>query len=415
MSNGLAVAAATATLRQLLDRGLNLAPPPPPPPPVTVTARSPDKAREDVDGDQVNLFLYHTQLDCAFRNADGPPARPGESGHPPLPLMLFYLLTAYSDDKDDVKGHKLLGRAMSVLHDHPLLGAAEIEAATQSNVEGSDLHEQIERVRITFEPVALHDLADLWTAFQTNYRSSAAYQVSVVLIDSTRRARTPLPVLTRGRDDSGIVAQPDVTPRFPTLTGLTLPAGQASARLGDEVTLSGHHLDAGAPQVRVSNPRLDAPGPVTLVSATGTEIRFRLDDDPTRWVAGLSSVAVVTGSGGGVRSTNELPLGIAPRITTGLPLTVRRRPDESAVIVLRFRPQFRPGQRAALLVGDREVPAAPLPSPPTPTDTLRFVMPQAPLGTHVLRLRIDGADSLLIQHPPGRPPVFDPTQRVTIR
>ena len=54
-----------------------------------VTARPPDRARTDAGaGDQLNLFLYRTAIDAAWRNQDprGPPA--GRTGRPPLPLLL---------------------------------------------------------------------------------------------------------------------------------------------------------------------------------------------------------------------------------------------------------------------------------------------------------------------------------------
>ena len=53
-------------------------------------------------GNQINVFLYQVLPDAAWRNRDMPrQMRPGETGHPPLPLVLYYLLTAYSDDEDD--------------------------------------------------------------------------------------------------------------------------------------------------------------------------------------------------------------------------------------------------------------------------------------------------------------------------
>jgi hypothetical protein len=402
MSNGLAIAAVTATLRSLLSDKLGLP---------DVTARPPDKAREGIAGDQVNLFLYHIQVEPAWRNTAMPRQnKPGETGQPPLPLNLFYLVTALSDEKDEVKNHSLLGRAMGVLHDHPLLDSSEIKDATQVNVPGSDLHEQIERVRITLQPLPVEEISKLWTAFQTNFRTSAGYQVSVVLIESERAAKTPLPVLTRGKDDSGVGSQADVDSPFPALLGLGIPNGQSSARLGDVVTLQGLHLDAGTPEVRLSNPHLDVPGPVTLGPSTAAKIEVTLTNDPTAWVAGLYTAAVIVTSGDDVRSTNELPLTVAPRITSALPLDVLRQGDHSAEITITCSPQVRPGQRAALLIGDREVMAE---AHAAVTDTLKFVVKNAPVGTHFLRLRIDGVDSLLVQSPAGKP-VFDPDQRVKI-
>jgi len=402
MSDGLAVAAVTATLRNLLEAGLGTGT-------VTVSARALDKARDGGGGPQVNLFLYHTQLDGAWRNQDLPgKLKPGETGSPPLPLALFYLLTAYDDDKDEVKSQQLLGRAMRILHDHPLLGAAEI----QSSFPTSDLHQQIERVRITQEPMPVDEISKLWTAFQTPYRTSVAYQVSAVLIESLRSAKTPLPVLRRGEDDRGVTSAPDLIPPFPTLTELVLPTHQASALLGNTVILRGHHLDQGTLTVRFTNPHLTDPVPFTVDSASATEVSITLGgpNASERWVAGFYTVALVLQDGDHERTTNELPLTLAPEVTA--PTTVARgpAPDQKAQITLTCSPEVRPAQRASLLWGDLETPARPH---PTQTDTLVFEILHAPVGTRFFRLRIDGVDSFLIDLG-ADPPAFDPTKRLEI-
>ena len=86
----------------------------------TVTTRPPDRARQDGGtGNQINLFLYRTSIDAAWRNQDLPGIRPGESGQPPLPLVLSYLMTAYGEDDDEILAHRLLGVGMQVLNDQP--------------------------------------------------------------------------------------------------------------------------------------------------------------------------------------------------------------------------------------------------------------------------------------------------------
>lgn len=409
MSNPLAIAAVTATLRNLLERGLiaDL-------PDAKVTTNPPDKARDNNNGNQINLFLYQTVPNAAWRNMDMPrQVKPGETGQPPLPLNLYYLITAYGRNNDNVLSHRLLGRATSILHDHPLLGTDEIQAA----LPGNDLHEQVERVRITPQPLSLDEMSKLWTTFQTQYRISAAYQVSVVLIESTLPAKTPLPVLTRGPGDEGVAAQPDLTPPFPTLESVRPPNNQPSARLGDVLTLSGHHLEGDSVAVRFSNPRLTDPVPTQLLENTASEIKVKLldaDDDPTapaKWAAGFyTTAAVISRAGEQDRTTNELPFALAPRITTALPITVARNTSGDAIITLTCSPEVRPEQHAALLLGDREIPAQPH---PTQTDTLTFAVTAAIPGEYLVRLRVDGVDSLLVDRSVA-PPVFDETQKVTI-
>src|SRR5215204_4617997 len=249
MSNPLAIAATTTALRNLIIRGV------PDLPNQNVTTKPLDKARTaNANSDQINIFLYQTVLNGAWRNMDMPRrTRPGETGQPPLALNLHYLITAFAAGDDDALSHRWLGRAMSTLHDHPVLGAQEIKDALPDN----DLHQQIERVRITSQPLTLEELSKLWAAFQTQYRISAAYQVEVVLIESARPARSAPPVLQRGEGDRGPSAVAGNS--LPILEEVRLPNRQSSALLGDELLIKGQNLE-GLSAVRFSavNPRLAA-------------------------------------------------------------------------------------------------------------------------------------------------------------
>jgi hypothetical protein len=416
MSNSRAIAAVTASLRSLLDRRINAdsAVDPNSDPLLAgtqVTTRPPDRARNNISGNQLNLFLYQTVPNAAWRNMDMPrQVKPGETGSPPLPLNLYYLMTAYcdDDDTDGITSHRLLGRAMSVLHDHPLLGRQEVEAA----LPGSGLSEQIERLRITPQPLSLQELFNLWSTFQTQYRVSAAYEVTVVLIESTRAARAPLPVLTRGPGDQGVTAQPDLVPPFPALKAVYPPNQQSSARPGDILTIDGYHLEGDSVIVRFMNPRLTAAIDVLPQPGhTATEITVQLPDEPAKWPAGFYTLAaVIKRAGEPDRTTGELPLSLAPRILAIVPNPAARDASGNVTLTLTCSPQVQPAQRAALLLGDREVLAQ---SHPAQTDTLTFLVTTAPVGDHFVRLRVDGVDSLLVDRT-VTPPVFDPSQKVKI-
>ena len=409
MSTARAIEAVTLTLRKLIEDAVlaDL-------PGTSVTTRPPDRARENINGDQVNLFLYQTALNAAFRNMDMPlQTKPGETGQPPLPLNLYYLVTAYSQADNDAVSHRLLGRAMGVLHDHPLLNAAEIEAALAE----SELQHQLERVRITHQPMAVEEMSKLWMIFQTNYRISAAYEVAVVLIESTRGATAPLPVLSRsGADDKGVISQPDLIPPFPAIEGVLFPAGRTSALLGDVLTISGNHLEGDSQVVEFSNRRLDQPIAVDAqAGATDTEFKVKVEKnaatDPATWPAGFYTMtAIIKRAGEPDRTTNELAITLAPAITGQLPLDVTRVADHSATIPITCAPEVRPGQRVSLIVGGAEVLATPFAAQ---TANVSFTMRNAPLGDFFLRLRVDGVDSILIKKQAGKP-AFDATQKVTI-
>ena len=399
MSNSLAVATVTSALQQLLTQAVKAFPGG-----ARVTVRPPDKARLTPPGNQLNVFLYHTTLDAAWRNQDMPTIRPGETGFPPLPLVLHYVITAYGEsDEDDIKAHQLLGRAMSVLHDHPILGPDEFTGL----VTDTDLQNQVERVRVTAQVLTVDDMYKLWTAFQTQYRISAAYEVSVVLIDSTQPNRTPLPVLTRGANDSGPVAQAAIEPPFPSLEAVTPPNRQLAALTGDTLTLTGRHL-AGASSVRFA--RLGTslpPQPTALV--TDTQINVVA---PAQLTAGVWTVsALFSQPGQPDRVSNELPLAVASRVTNLPPGQLGRDAAGTATVTLTCSPAVALRQAVFLLLGDRQIPLDP--TMVLPSGNLRFVVAHAQPGAYFIRVRVDGIDSLLVDRRPAVP-VFDPSQRVEI-
>jgi hypothetical protein len=299
------------------------------------------------------------------------------------------------------------------------------------------LQEQIERVRITPQPLSLEEMSKLWTAFQTQYRISAAYQVEVVLIESTRLARTPLPVLTRGKDDSGVSAQGNLIPPFPTIDDVQFVeplAGElrpmqprVSVELGDRIAILGHHF-AGADgdknavtvSVRLSTPRVNAPKDILVpaVDRDDRRITVQIPNEPANCPAGfyLSSVLVMpNGKPEETRETNEWPLLIAPAITSALPMNVARvnvvNGLGDATINLTCSPDVRPGQRVSLALGDREVRAEPLAPPP---NALSFVAKQVGAGSFRVRLRVDGVDSHLLDLSDPVKPKFDESKKVTI-
>lgn len=414
MSNALAVGAVTATLRNLLFAGLadELSG-------GTVTTKSPDLARDSNDTtNQVNLFLYHVTYDAAWLNMNIPnQIKPNESGFPPLPLVLHYLITAYGENDDalDPVSHRLLGTAMRVLHDHPLLGADEIKIA----LNGNDLGDQVERVRITPEPLTIDEMSKLWTTFQTNYRISTAYQVSVVLIESERATKTPLPVLTRGKDDRGVKSQPDLTPPFPALTLLAMPEKQPVARLGDTLTLEGFHLEGDTVTAQFKHPRLEDIIPVpTLPGGTSTKVSVRIPDSaPQDWASGVMTVSLlIDKTGEQPRVTNELPFALAPVITSALPLTAFIDGSGDAEVELTCAPEVLPAQHASLLLSDldaRQIAAEPHAAQ---TDTLTFIIRGASASAEgfFIRLRVDGVDSLLVVDYTAVPPAFNQNQKVQI-
>jgi hypothetical protein len=414
MSNRLAIAAVTLTLRTLIQREiqqiLGAA---------RVTTVPPDRARDaNADAEQINLFLYQMTPNAAIRNrgVQGQTARRGEEMWiSPLALNLHYLVTAYGADSNTANDHRLLGGAMKALHDHPVLSADELKAVLPE----SDLHNQVERVRITLETPSTEEMSKLWSTFQSQYRISASYQVSVVLIDSARPAKSGLPVLTRGKDDRGF---PAVAAPFQSISEVRPPHPFPAARLGDEVTILGTQLATANVTVRFANRRLDAPiERPPLPDPSDAEIRVRIGeapDDPVAaalWAPGFYTVALAIPPG-------ELPGWTTNEVAMALAPTISVRPTTVAVgdtVAVSALPHLRSAQRdhALLLLGDHQIaPRRPAGAPPPASADLEFVVPQLAAGTYVARLRVDGVDSLpMIPTAHATPGLeFDPAQMITV-
>src|SRR5262249_5735545 len=140
------------------------------------------------------------------------------------------------------------------------------------------------------------------------------------------------------------------------------------------------------------------------------QVSVQIPDDPPRWPCGMYAVSVsIEKAGRPGRTTNDLPFLLAPRIAIS-PDPAPRDANGSVTLTISCRPAVRSEQRTALLLGDREVPARPRTAT---TDRLTFVVTAAPVGDSWVRLRVDGVDSLLVDRT-KTPPVFDPTQKVTI-
>lgn len=441
MSSALAIAGVTQILRDLLNEGvidgdvsavIGAS--------VAVRALPPDRLQTvaSPDGPLINLFLHQVTRNPGWANA-GLPARAPDGrrvSSPPLALDLHYLLSAYGFD--ELHGEILLGYALQILDEHPVLGRGAIRTALAPAVPiggglppalqalgETGLADQIEQLKISPEPLDTEAMSRIWTALQTNYRPSAGFVVTVVLVDRPQPARAALPVLRVGPDARGARVAPDVLPPLPEIAGIELPARQTSARLGETITVSGRNLDGTGLAAVFRNARLTAPlslAPAAPPAPTARAVRIDIPNDAAAaadWIAGPLTVeiALVRPGESAPRRTNALPLLLAPRADfAGAAVTRTGDVVEVSVDVV---PEVRAGQVASMTAGDREAPAESFAGPAAGTLTFRFA--DLPAGTYPARLRVDGVDSwlLLRERPPlppdfaPRPPAFDPTQEIT--
>src|SRR5215208_4044600 len=219
MSDFRAIGGVSASLRNLLrDRMED---------PVDATIAPPDVTVTNVTGRRLNLYLYQVTENGHLKNQEIPgQGHPGAYGHPPLSLDLHYLLTAHgtaeTEADSDLEAQQILGDAMRVLHDLPVV--TDQLRITTPTVPGKVVGDPIldtnllgafERVKITLQPVTLEDLSKIWTALpQANFRRSVAYQVSVVQIESQRTRRFPKPVGEPPPAGPRVLAIPFRSPRI---------------------------------------------------------------------------------------------------------------------------------------------------------------------------------------------------------
>lgn len=423
MSNALALAAVTATLRDLIETGIETDPGVSG---ISVTTRPLDRARDTAFTNQVNLFLYHTSENAAWQNMDIPRRRsPGSPGRPPLALNLYYLVTAYHGaDEEEVESNtrmegsnRLLGLAMSTLRDYAVLDAEAINGHLPALDQVDFPFTQVERVRVTLHPMSIDELSKLWSGFQTEYRLSVAYEVSVVLIESTRPSRSPLPVLRRGSGDEGVFVVPNPAP---TLFNVEPPNRQAAAQFGDLLPVNGDNLVGEGLTLSFEHHQLA--NPLSLAPEAGrtnNQLQVQLPDpavDATvrsTWPAGIYVLyAVVDRAPLPAFSSNGLPFGLAPQLTSRTPATA---PAGVVNLSVTCTPQIRDGQRVRLLVGQQEIEADSIATPANPTaeTTLTFTIAAAAAGVYTLRLRVDGVDSVPVDFSVD-PTLFDPNQQLTI-
>ncbi len=432
MSTALAIASVTAVLKDLLNNGLidhNVSAVVGQS--VTVSALPPDRIAVDAANEksQLNLYLYQVTPNAGWRNVGQPSrdARGDRLTNPPLALDLHYLLTAYGEQ--ELHTEILLGYGMQLLHETPVLTRDAIRRslvpadildpgdlpASLQGLYASGLAEQVEQIKICPMSISTEEISRLWAAFQAKYRPTAAYQATVVLIESrSGRARSGLPVRERN-----VYAVPFAQPFIEEV--LSQENDLAPVVAGQPI-LAGYNLILAGRQLRGDDTRVNVGGvEVTPASSdiTPSRVKFQL---PAALLAGVQGVQVVQYR---LMGTPETPhIGVAsnvaafvlrPRITS---VTAFTQPGSgpnllSGTINLQVTPPVGREQRVLMLLNELNPPAGRAPfdySFEAPSPYQLIVPPQTPpptdgdfgvpirdvqTGTYLVRVQVDGAESPL--------------------
>ena len=336
---------------------------------VVVSAKAPDLVQEAFTAgspeNQVNLFLHQVTHNVGWRNQDLPSiAADGRTrlSNPPLALDLHYLLTAYGSE--DWQAEALLGFALLMLHENPVLTRNDISTAIaklpindptnplSTPLGTAGLADQIEMLKISPASLGREEMAWLWTALKADYRPTFPFQVSVVLIAPANPAVMPPPVLVRD-----IVVQASMVSPLPAITVILPAAGQPAATLNTTVTVQGNHL-TGATGVVLSNSLRGINQTLVPTVLSDISMTFMPPDlgTPAELPAGIYDLSVQVPWMATATTTNSLPFAIAPEILAGAPTALAAG---NTTVTVPCRPFLQPGQQAFLIIGGQQAAADP--------------------------------------------------------
>jgi hypothetical protein len=178
MSQTMAIAAVTLTLRSLFERAFASEAQARSPGDVLITTLPVDRARNVHHRGQLNLTLATVVESASMRNTVGLGQRAGSAAGAAgtQTLDLLYLMTAYGPDDDEVGAQRVLGAALRAVHQQPVLPSIDLDALFPGNGATGRLDE----VRVMQATLSREQIVAWWLAFRTPYRLSAALQVTGV-------------------------------------------------------------------------------------------------------------------------------------------------------------------------------------------------------------------------------------------
>jgi hypothetical protein len=367
------------------------------------------------DSPNVYVYLYQVTTNGALRNNDLP--NRSTDGRlqqkPQVALDLYYLIAFYGNDSE-LEPQRMLGAVVRDLHAHSILSREQIRTGLEgkSFLAGSDLAEAVELVKFTPVSLSLEENSKLWSILlQTKHALSVAYQGSVVLIESEDAPQQALPV-----SDRGVTGIPFIQPVIDQLrvldnSGAELPINQA-IELGATLLIKGKRLHGQVTQVFINDAE------ITTASITDSEIQLIPLSDPlpdgSALRAGIKSLQIVHSVPLGeppiahpFSGSNVFPFPLRPTLTVSL---------ETGAIRVQFVPKVGKSQRVFLILNELTTNPKPkgyrltapkdngIPASSTAIEVTSIDFPvtgAVATGTYLVRVQVDGAESLLQKNAGG--------------
>jgi hypothetical protein len=129
---------------------------------------------------RLGLFLYSIRENGDSRQTTMITKGKNELQFPPMPLMLYYLVSAYSKAElasRTVDEALILGKAMEILFDHSVIRSKYLQGTLAQNNE---------EPKIAFDNLHTDVLLRLWNFPNVPYRPSLSYAVGPILLNSNR-------------------------------------------------------------------------------------------------------------------------------------------------------------------------------------------------------------------------------------
>lgn len=379
MSNFLAIATVTETLRQMLDAAVSS----------DIAGAKATAAKPSESGEKsVNIYLYQVGPNPSWRNDDLPSRRGDRTlvQRPRAALDLSYLFTFYGDEAHQ-EPQQIMGCVISTLHSRPALTRQQIREAVKHAdfLKGSDLDEEIELVRFTPISLSLEELNNLWSGFfQIPYSLSMAYQASVVFVEGKDIAETPLPVLDRNLYV--------ISMRQPLIEEVTAEQGPGQPIFADSrLIVKGKNLRGDVTGVMIGEKEIKPD------EVWETRISLKL---PSGLRAGIRSLQVV----------HEMMMGTPPEVHRGSESNVEAfalRPRieiKEGSTSIKVDPEVGKDQRVVVFLNeinrpdDKKPPACytlVLASRTADSSEISLPLNGVKAGDYLVRIQVDGAQSIL--------------------
>lgn len=398
MSNHLAIAAVTATLQRILQAAVQedvFG--------ARVTAARPNSLEGGLMETGVNIYLYLITPNPAYTSAEQPIRRPARDlvKRSLVASDLQFLLSFYGSDAE-MEPQRLAGSVIrtfqSVYALTPEMLRETVSDPTFGFLADADLSEQLEPVRIVPTEISVENLSKIWSVFfQTPYALSLTYKATVVLIEGEELGKRPLPI--RERRTSIVPFRQLVVDRVISASGSFQPI-----TLDSTITITGRNLYHDSVRVRVADIDVE---PTTV---TSSQIQLSLPSVPAGVLrAGVQSVQVVHPRGeerlhGGYdgAESNLASFVLRPTIASVHVSSVASVGHDlcRAVITVETVQPVDPTQRAILILNewsrqDADAYMEKASGRSDTTQTLQFTLNRIEPGNYLVRIQINGAESLL--------------------